>query len=166
MTNTAYISFGGNMGDETALFAEALRQAALWDGVRVTKVSSQYRTEPQGDTGQNWFRNQVAELSCETIHPEKLLHSLQALETALGRERDPARRFGPRRIDLDLLLFGCIVLQNERLTLPHLRMTERAFVLVPLLEISPDTVLPGGTSLRACLENLDYHVTGDVIYQK
>lgn len=154
------------MGGEEALFADALRRIASWSGVRVAKVSSMYRTEPQGDADQNWFHNMVAELACENISPPALLNSLQALETALGRARDPARRFGPRRIDLDLLLFGCIVFQDERLTLPHPRMTERAFVLVPFLEIAPEAALPDGARLHSYLEKLDYHVTGNAIYQK
>lgn len=166
MIDTAYISLGGNMGGEEALFAEALNHIASWNGVRVTKASSLYRTEPQGDADQSWFQNQVAELACENISPSALLTSLQELETALGRERDPARRFGPRRIDLDLLLFGCIVSQEERVILPHPRMTIRAFVLVPLLEIAPQAVLPDGERLCSYLKKLDYQVVGNAIYQK
>lgn len=166
MTHTAYISLGGNMGNERAIFKEALRRIASWKNVRVGKKSSIYRTEPQGDTGQNWFLNQVVELFCDGISPDTLLNSLLALENALGRERDPGRRYGPRRLDLDLLVFGDIVLQSERLTLPHPRMLKRAFVLVPLLEIFPEATLPGGGgALRLYLDRLDYRVEDDVIHQ-
>lgn len=165
MISTAYISLGGNMGGEKSLFEETLRQITSWKGVRVGKTSSLYRTEPQGDAAQNWFHNQVAELLCENSSPESLLTALLTLETALGRARDPARRFGPRCIDLDLLLFGCIVSESAVLTVPHPRMTERAFVLVPLLEIAPEIALPDGTKLRSYLEKLDYRVDGDAIYQ-
>lgn len=166
MVTTAYISLGGNMGGEKGVFAEALRQIASWEGVCVGKISSLYRTEPQGDAGQNWFQNQVAELSCKDIRPALLLNSLLELETALGRTRDAARRFGPRSIDLDLLLFGCIVAQDEGIILPHPRMAGRAFVLVPLLEIAPEAALPDGTKVDSCLKKLAYSVVGNVIYQK
>ncbi|CAK7013390.1 MAG: 2-amino-4-hydroxy-6-hydroxymethyldihydropteridinepyrophosphokinase [Desulfovibrio sp.] len=165
MADTAYISLGGNMGGEEALFAEALYHINAWEGVRVAKTSAIYRTEPQGDSNQPWFHNQVAELSCEDLSPAMLLHMLLNLETTLGRERDPSRRYGPRRIDLDLLLYGCIVCASGRLTVPHPRMTTRAFVLVPLLEIAPEAALPDGTRLAAALDSLEYHVATGVIHQ-
>lgn len=165
MTHKAYISLGGNMGGEEALFGGVLERIASWKGIAAVKASSLYRTEPQGDAAQPWFRNQVAELFCTGFSPESLLEALLALEDAFGRTRDPSRRFGPRRIDLDLLLFGSTVLSGGRLQLPHPRMAERAFVLVPLLEIAPEAALPDGRALRGILESLSYQVEGDVIRQ-
>ncbi len=166
-TVAAYISLGGNQGDVRNRFSRALECISGWDHVTVNAVSRIYRTEPQGDPEQPWFVNQVAELGCgPAVTPEALLQALLRLETALGRVRDPGRRFGPRAIDLDLLLFGDIVCTHEGLCLPHPRMARRAFVLVPLCELAPRLHMPGGKPLAAYLENLPYVVSGDTIYQK
>lgn len=162
----AYISLGGNMGGEKALFARALGEIGSWPGVAVIAVSRVYLTEPQGDPDQPWFRNQVAALSCAArMGPHDLLARLLALETDLGREREPARRFGPRRIDLDLLLLDGIVSTDSFVTLPHPRMKERAFVLAPLLEIAPGLVFPGGERVAEVLAGLAHRIDGDVIHQ-
>lgn len=163
---TAYISLGGNMGGEEALFARALEKIGSWPGVAVLAASRVYRTEPQGDPGQPWFRNQVAALSCAArMEPRDLLARLLALETDLGRERDPERRFGPRRIDLDLLLMDDIVKNDPFVTLPHPRMKERAFVLVPLLEIAPGLVFPNGQKAAEILTGMAHRIDGDSIHQ-
>ncbi len=163
----AYISLGGNLGNEARVFAEALAAVAAMPGVRVETVSARYRTEPQDDADQPWFSNQVARLRCgKSVTPERLLSSLLALEQTLGRVRDAARRHGPRVIDIDLLLFGDAVRDSAFLTLPHPRMTLRAFVLVPLLELDPGLSLPGGKKLAALLEELPYSSDGTTIYQK
>ncbi len=168
MKNTiAYISLGGNRGGEAELFRLALGRMGEWPGVSVLAASGLYRTEPQGDADQAWFLNQAASLACEPgITAEMFLDALLQLESALGRVRDGARRFGPRIIDLDLLLFGDIVSSGERVCLPHPRMAERAFVLVPLLEIAPSLCLPGGGPLTACLEKLHYRVEERTIFQE
>ena len=154
------------MGGEGALFARALDRIETWPGIHVTTASRIYRTEPQGDPDQPWFSNQVAALSCgPDVAPEGLLEDLLQLETGLGRSRDPARRYGPRRIDLDLLLFNDIICVRECLILPHPRMIERAFVLVPLLEIAPDLRLPDGTPAARCLAGLAYREQGEIIFQ-
>lgn len=154
------------MGDTLATLAAARNLLDAAEGVRVDALSSVYRTEPQGDVDQPWFLNQVARLRCEAhVTPEDLLLVLQATENRLGRVRDPARRFGPRPIDLDVLLFDSAVWSTKNLEIPHPRMRERAFVLVPLHEIEPDLVLPGGETIRDLLSALDYSITGDAIYQ-
>lgn len=164
---TAYISLGGNMGNEAALFGRAITCIGAWPGVSRKGASALYRTEPQGDTTQPWFCNQVASFACDaSVTPQWFLDSLLALETELGRTRDPQRRFGPRAIDLDLLLFGNIVCTEDRLCLPHPRMTGRAFVLVPLADIAPDLVFPGGETVRDHLGRLDYTVNDRDIFQK
>ena len=97
--------------------------------------------------------------------PEALLDMMLDAENSLGRVRESGRRFGPRTVDLDLLLFGNEVMNTERLTLPHPRMLERAFVLVPLAEIAPDFVLPHGLSVAEALGRLDYRQQGGILYQ-
>ncbi len=156
-----------NMERQADLFALALKRMGEWSGVHVLAASGLYRTEPQGDADQPWFLNQAASLACESgITAEMFLDALLQLEQELGRVRDGARRFGPRIIDLDLLLFGDIVSTGERVCLPHPRMATRAFVLVPLLEIAPSLCLPGGGPLTACLEKLRYRVVERTIFQE
>ena len=161
----AYISLGGNSGNEAGRFSEVLRSIDSWPHVRVTGTSKLYRTEPWGDPAQPWFTYHETELSCRRITPRNLLENMLRLETELGRTRDPKRRFGPRVIDLDLLLFGDIVCNEMNLTLPHPRMTERAFVLVPLLEIAPGLKMPGGNPCFSHHALLRYSVEDYIIYQ-
>lgn len=127
-----------------------------------------YVTEPQGFKEQPWFHNQVLELECgPTWTPEAMLEGLLKVEQELGRQRnDRQQRFGPRIIDLDLLLFGDCVRETPRLTLPHPRMRGRAFVLVPLQDIAPDLVFPDGQSLGAALSALSFALDGNRISQK
>ena len=134
-------------------------------GVGVAAMSSVYRTEPQGRKDQPWFANQVLALDCDGMTADALLDALLRIETELGRVRDPADRFGPRVIDLDLLLFGDEVRTAPCLTLPHPRMIERAFVLVPLCEIAPDLILPSGRSVKDLARALPHSVEGDRIFQ-
>lgn len=165
-TLAAFISLGSNVGDSAAVMRRALCLINGLDGVAVTAASRLYRTEPQGDPGQPWFTNQAARLDCrKDITPRSLLKSLLAIEDKLGRERDPKRRFGPRRIDLDLLLFANAVLAEPDLVLPHPRLRERAFALVPLAELDPDLALPCGAKVRALLEAIAHRVEGDKIFQ-
>lgn len=155
------------MGEERLLFSHALEHVAVLRGIRIRAISSCYRTEPQGDVSQPWFVNQAAALVCEAhITPQALLRAMLRIEEDFGRIRDSSRRFGPRRIDIDLLLFSGQIVQTDFLTLPHPRMFERAFVLVPLFEIAPKLVLPDGKTLDALLNRLVYRQDGKVIYQK
>jgi 2-amino-4-hydroxy-6-hydroxymethyldihydropteridine diphosphokinase len=160
-----YIGLGSNLGDSRAALALAMDGICRLPGLRLRGQSSLYRTEPQDLRRQPFFLNQVAAFSCPlTLVPEALLDSLQALENELGRVRRGVR-FGPRRLDLDLLLFGNRVMKSERLTVPHPRMMQRAFVLVPLAEIAPDITLPGGLTPQSALEALPYRIDGGTIYQ-
>lgn len=166
MMTEAYISLGSNQGERKKNIADALEALEKLPGVRVAAVSGLYETEPQGDADQPWFFNRAAKLSCGPENtPAGLLDNMLAIETSLGRERNSARRFGPRTIDLDLLLFGRKTLESMQLTLPHPRMAERAFVLVPLLEIEPDLHMPDGKSVRELLALLPHRVDGQRIYQ-
>lgn len=146
----ALIGLGGNMGDPVAHIREAVRRLEEHPDVRVLRCSSLYRTEPQGRQDQNWFVNGV--LLCETtLEPEQLLAVLQDIEKSCGRSR--GERWGPRTLDLDLLCFGEVILDTGHLILPHPRLHERRFVLVPLLEIAPHWRHP--VLLRTGREMLD-----------
>lgn len=159
-----YIGLGSNLGDSHKYLNDALDALICVNNVKLLRVSGTYCTEPQGDAQQPWFFNRVAEISC-TLSPHELLGELQQIENRLGRARDKKRRFGPRSIDLDILLYGEMTLSDEKLTIPHPRMCERAFVLVPLVEIAPDIKLPDGESVAGLLKKLNFTLTGDKIYQ-
>ena len=138
----AFIALGGNVGDVRATFDAAI--AMLCDGpdVRLLARSSDYRTPPWGVTDQPPFINAVIAVST-TLAPQALLARAQACERALGRDRARERHWGPRTIDLDLLAYDDVALNDPTLTLPHPHLFERAFVLVPLAEIAPDRVIAG-----------------------
>ncbi len=130
----ACIGLGGNLGDVLASMVAALSAVHMLPGTRVVSVSSVYETAPVDASGPN-FLNAVAVLAT-SLGPHELLRALQALELAQGRER--AHRNAPRTLDLDLLCHGDAVLNTPTLTLPHPRMAERAFVLLPLREALTD----------------------------
>ena len=132
-----YLGLGSNLGDRLAHLRWA--REAIATRLQVVAASSLYETEPWGYAEQPAFLNQV--LAVETaIPPHALLTFLKAIETALGRK--PTFRYGPRVIDLDILLYGDLVLETPHLTIPHPRLHRRAFVLVPLAEIAPNLVHP------------------------
>ena len=133
---TAYIALGANLGDPQATILKAVNDLALIHGVSLVKRSSMYQTAPL-DAGGPDYVNAVVELQTILTAPA-LLAQLQALEQAAGRQR-PFRN-APRTLDLDLLTYGDARIQSEALTIPHPRMGERAFVLVPLAEIAPQAV--------------------------
>ena len=133
---TAYVALGGNIGDPVQALHEAIERIARLPGTTVTRRSSLYRTAPVDSTGPDYI-NAVIEISTGLGAPE-LLAQLQSIETAAGRER-PYRN-APRTLDLDLLLYGSARIESPRLQVPHPRMNERAFVLVPLAEIAPQLV--------------------------
>ena len=134
----AWIGLGANLGDARAALRVAVRALAALPGTRVLRVSSLYRSAPV-DAGGPDYLNAVAELDT-TLAPLELLHALQRIEQAAGRER-PYRN-APRTLDLDLLLYGDARIDSPRLTVPHPRMGGRAFVLRPLAEIDASLVAP------------------------
>jgi 2-amino-4-hydroxy-6-hydroxymethyldihydropteridine diphosphokinase len=144
----AFIGLGSNMGDRAAYLSEARRALDDRPCIALTAVSSLYETEPVGYTDQGWFLNQVVEV-VTGLDAYGLLQVLQEIEQDLGRQR--LTRWGPRVIDLDLLLFGDEVLTDPVLTVPHPCIYERSFVLMPLNEIAPEHVHPDG---RTTLEHL------------
>lgn len=136
----AYVGLGANLGDRRATMEAALRALAAHPQVRLARVSSLYETAPVGVTDQPDFLNAVAAVET-TLAPRPLLDALLHLENLLGRAR--TLRWGPRVIDLDLLLYGAQIIALPGLDVPHPRLRERAFVLTPLAEIAPDLALPG-----------------------
>jgi 2-amino-4-hydroxy-6-hydroxymethyldihydropteridine diphosphokinase len=128
----AYIALGSNVGDRNRLLREALLLIDSHSAINVIRVSGIYETDPVGYTEQPAFLNMTAAL-LTTLAPIELLHALLDIEKQLGRTRDI--RWGPRTMDLDLLLMEDVQLDAEELTLPHPRMMERAFVLVPLRDV-------------------------------
>jgi 2-amino-4-hydroxy-6-hydroxymethyldihydropteridine diphosphokinase len=149
----AFIALGGNVGDVRATFSRAI--AMLCDGrdVRLRARSSDYRTPPWGVTDQPPFVNAVLAVAT-TLSPHDLLARMQRCERALGRDRAHEQRWGPRTIDLDLLAYDDVALHEPDLILPHPRLLERGFVLVPLAEIAPKRVI-GGVRVRDALERVD-----------
>ncbi len=135
LTVSVYIGFGSNIGDRRAYIRAAFHHLSETEGVRLQRVSSLYETEPVGDAAQAPFLNGVALL--ETTHtPLSLLHILKNVETAVGRQH--RTRWGPREVDLDILLYGDRCVQTETLVIPHPEMHLRGFVLVPLADLAPD----------------------------
>ena len=135
MTEKAYIALGSNVGDAAANLDEAVRALDLVPGVRVTNVSGYYVTEPWGYTEQPDFTNACCEVET-TLSPEALLGVCLGVEAGMGRVR--TIKNGPRVIDLDLLLYGKESRNTEELVLPHPRMGEREFVLLPLNDLAKD----------------------------
>ncbi len=150
-STTAYLALGSNIGDKPAYLRAATAAIDALPETRVVAKSSIWRTPPWGKTDQDWFAN--AALGVETaLSPLALLEACLAIEIRLGRVR--RERWGPRVIDIDVLLHGNANITTERLTLPHPAMRERAFVLMPLQEIAPDLIL-GGTPIAVLLAGLD-----------
>lgn len=133
-----YLGLGSNLGDRPGNLKRALE--ALARKVKVVRVSSIYETEPVGFLSQPRFLNAVCKVETG-LKPLELLRFVKNTETELGRRQ--SFRDAPREIDIDILLYGSVVMDTPELTVPHPRMTERAFVLVPLVEIAPDAVHPG-----------------------
>jgi 2-amino-4-hydroxy-6-hydroxymethyldihydropteridine diphosphokinase len=142
---SAYVGVGSNMGDRLENLSTAVRELARTPGVRCVRSSSVYETAPVGGPEQGDFLNAVVEISTE-LEPHALLEALQRIENELGRVR--AERFGPRTIDLDLLLYGDEEIDDPDLTVPHPRIRERAFVVVPLMELGAGDALPNGRPLE------------------
>lgn len=149
---TAHIGIGSNLGDRSGQCRRAMEEVNRIPGCQVTGRSLLYRTEPVGVRGQPWFLNAVIEVQAG-ISARALLKNLLAIEEAMGRRRQG--RWEARPIDLDLLLYGSEIIREPGLTVPHPRLHERRFVLVPLAELYPDGIHPVlRTRLMALLEEL------------
>ena len=138
---TAYVLFGSNLGDKEVLFAQACLLINNRCG-RVVKVSSAYESEPWGFEAEEWFLNRVIVLETE-LPPEGLLDALLQIEKELGRVRNPeAKGYSSRTVDLDILYYGNRIVLTDRLTIPHPRLHQRRFALLPLCEVAPQLVHP------------------------
>jgi 2-amino-4-hydroxy-6-hydroxymethyldihydropteridine diphosphokinase len=149
---SAIIALGGNVGDVRATFRGAISDICQEAGAKLLVSSSDYTTPPWGDEQQPPFVNACIEIETG-LSPHALLDVLHTIELKFGRDRTQERRWGPRTLDLDLIAYDDLALQTEELTLPHPRLFERAFVLVPLAEIAPRRKI-GGRSIGAALAGL------------
>jgi len=151
MTPIVYLGLGTNLGDRSANLKAGVD--SISSIATMITCSSVYQTAPWGFTDQPDFYNQVIKIQSE-LPPLELLTKCKASEQAIGRQ--PSFRYGPRLIDIDILLYGELTLETPGLTIPHPRLIERAFMLVPLLEITPDLVHPGtGVAFNHYLNGLD-----------
>lgn len=148
----AYIGLGSNLSKPIEQIKNAIKEIDKIAHSQVTKVSSLYLSKPMGPQDQDDYINAV--LALETSLPAiELLNTLQAIENKTGRVRK-ANRWGARILDLDIILFGNDTINTERLTIPHYGMTEREFVLLPLVEIAPELTLPDGISVKILSQNI------------
>lgn len=132
-----FLSLGSNMGDRARCIHRAFSELQKY--ARIIRISSLYETEPVGFAHQRWFLNAAVEIETK-LAPQEFLAAIQRIEQNLGRVR--GRRFGARTIDLDILLYGARIIKTQTLSIPHIEMHKRAFVLVPLAEIAPEAAHP------------------------
>ena len=149
----AYVGLGANLGEREGALRAAVAALDATEGVQVVAVSAFRETDPVGYLDQPRFLNGAAAVDT-TLAPRELLDALLAVERSLGRIRE-GPRFGPRTIDLDLLLYGQESLEEPGLTVPHPRLHERRFALEPLAELKPALVVPGRGEVRELLARLD-----------
>jgi 2-amino-4-hydroxy-6-hydroxymethyldihydropteridine diphosphokinase len=149
----AYVGLGSNMGDRERMLWSAVHMLAFSPEVEVVAVSSIRETDPVGFADQPRFLNAAVALDTE-LEPRALLELLMAVERELGRTRD-GPRFGPRTIDLDLLLYGDEVVDEPGLTVPHPRLHERRFVLEPLAELNDELTVPEKGAVQALLARVE-----------
>jgi 2-amino-4-hydroxy-6-hydroxymethyldihydropteridine diphosphokinase len=150
--NLAYIALGSNMGDRFEYLKKAIFLLNSHEEIRVVNTSSIYETDPVGYTDQDQFLNMAVQVITR-LKPHDLLDECLRIEEELGRKREI--RWGPRTLDLDILLYNQENIETEKLTIPHPRMSERAFVILPLLELDPDLkLLMMEKPLESCLQSI------------
>ena len=156
-----YLGLGSNVGDRVGMITKAVACLDREGDIVVRRLSGMYETKPWGNEDQRDFVNAVAEVDT-CLSPKELLARVKGIERELGREE--GARWGPRRIDIDILLYGSEVVREEGLTIPHPNIRERAFVLAPLAEIAPDLVHPlTGRCVRGYLEEIEE--SGDISWR-
>ncbi|RSD24477.1 2-amino-4-hydroxy-6-hydroxymethyldihydropteridine diphosphokinase [Mesobacillus subterraneus] len=149
MENKAYIALGSNLGDRFGYLVQAILLLGSNEEISVVNTSSVYETDPVGYTDQNQFLNMAIQVET-SLGPVELLDTCLEIELKLGRKRE--MKWGPRTLDLDILLYNHENIETEKLTVPHPRMSERAFVILPLLEMDPNLKLPNmAEPLKKCL---------------
>jgi len=151
---TAYVGLGSNLGEPERQIEQALELLAAEEGIELRAVSTLRWTDPVGYRDQPRFLNGAAEVET-SLGARELLERLLAVERRLGRERGEGPRFGPRTIDLDLLVYGDSVVDEPGLSVPHPRLAERRFALEPLAELAPELVVPGAGPVQALFAGLE-----------
>ena len=154
-----YIGIGSNLGDPVSNVRSALAALGSHPSLTLAKQSGLYSSKPHGPQNQPDYVNAVAEVDTRLTALE-LLYALFAIEKSHGRERHPDQHWGPRTLDLDLLLYGDSIIDEPELKVPHPYLCERSFVVYPLAELNPALTLPNGCSLQRCKEQL----TGDDLF--
>jgi len=149
MTVQVFLGLGSNIGDRKKYLEKAIKALRDTSEITVTSMSSVYETEPFGGATTDKFLNMVIKIET-TLTPDELLETTMSIERDLDRVR--TIRWGSRTIDIDILLYGNEVINTKDLIIPHVGLTERDFVLVPLLEIEPDIKLPSGEALKNFLK--------------
>jgi 2-amino-4-hydroxy-6-hydroxymethyldihydropteridine diphosphokinase len=147
-----YIGLGSNLNDPQSQLKKAIISLEMVPSTTVERTSSFYKSKPVGPQDQPDYINAVVELDTE-LSAQVLMNYLQGIENEQGRVRE--QKWGPRTLDLDILLYGDEIIQGEHLEIPHVEMHKRGFVLVPLDEISPDCVIPGVGSVHALLQQVN-----------
>lgn len=140
----AYLGLGSNLGDRVGYIQQAVQFLKDTPNIKVIDTSSLYETEPIGLVSEKWFVNAVVEIET-TLEPEQLLETCMNIEQRLGRSREltaPKALYQSRTVDIDILFYDDIILANDTISIPHPRVHERAYALVPLLELAPDFVHP------------------------
>ncbi len=153
MAETAYVALGSNLKQPELQLQRAVDEIDSVPQMTVSACSRLYRSDPVGPPGQPDYCNAVVAVDT-TLKPLQLLDALQSIENSHGRIRSV--RWGPRTLDLDIILFGNQSIELERLTIPHYQMHVRNFVLCPLLDVAPELELPDGTALQAMVDELGY----------
>lgn len=159
------IGLGSNQGDKEKNIRRGVQSISSLDGIEQLAVSSNYYTQPLGEKEQSWFVNSVAlyRVDRNKWSAINLLHSLLIIEAELGRIRE--KKWGPRVIDLDLLTFGDLCVHDDELCIPHPQMHKRAFVLIPIKDICPGFILPGGREIEKYLREIDFCLRDYQIWQ-
>ncbi|MCF8092342.1 MAG: 2-amino-4-hydroxy-6-hydroxymethyldihydropteridine diphosphokinase [Desulfotignum sp.] len=139
--STAFLSIGSNKGDKTANLHLAIACLDTHEQIQVSAVSKFYKTQPQNFSDQDWFVNAAVKICCSTADPLALLTMLKQIESCMDKQGKPFR-FGPRKIDLDIIYFDDRVLKTDEIEIPHPRMHERHFVLRPMCDIDPGAIHP------------------------
>lgn len=137
----AYLCLGSNIGDKVGYIQQAINLLVSSGNVSIVRSSAFYETEPWGNKSQDWFVNAAVEIKTK-LSPQELLALCLDTEKQLGRVREPNKKWSSRCIDIDILLYGDEIVNDENLKIPHRHMHERAFVLVPMLELVPDYIHP------------------------
>ena len=150
MTVVAYISVGSNLNNPYQQVKSAIGKLKIADNIYIETISGWYLSDPVGPKNQSRYVNGVIKISTR-LSPNQLLKKLHEIEDAHGRIRNV--RWGPRTLDLDILLYGTRMMSTKKLTIPHPEMKIRNFVLIPLADIEPNLVLPDGSILSSLLEN-------------